>query len=253
MSRLGPPPLLESREQESRIFETRVRELAANRNGDALEILEAGCGRCWPIDLSGVTFRLTGIDEDKASLDIRKNEVGDLDEPILGDLRTAELPSNRYDVVFNSFVLEHIDGAEHVLENFVRWAKPGGLLLLRFPDRDSVFGFLTRITPFWFHVFYKRWIVGQKTAGQPGFGPFPTHYDRVVSRRGMRTFCDRHGLIVREEWVFPLETQGFGWKAPFIRALVGTVGALSFGRLSPGHNWLTYVLEKPHPGPGRTK
>jgi SAM-dependent methyltransferase len=234
--------MLESREQESGIFERQIRGLAAD--GRELEILEAGCGRCWPIDISGVAYRLTGIDEDRAALDIRVNEVKDLDEPILGDLRSAELPAGRFDVVFNSFVLEHIDGAEEVLDNFVRWAKPGGLLLLRFPDRDSVFGFLTRTTPFWFHVAYKRWIVGQKTAGQPGFGPFPTHYDPVVSRRGMRAFCERSGLEIREEWAFPLETAGFGWKGPFIRSLVRAVGWLSFGRLSPGHNWLTYVLEK---------
>jgi len=235
--------MLESREQESRIFEQQIRGLAAN--GRALEILEAGCGRCWPIDVSGVEFRLTGIDEDETALEIRKNEVKDLDEPILGDLRTAQLPEDRYDVVFNSFVLEHVDGAEEVLGNYVRWARPGGLILLRFPDRDSVFGFITRITPFWFHVVYKRWIIGQKTAGQAGFGPFPTFYDPVVSRRGLRAFADRHGLAIREEWAFPLETKGFGRKGVLIRAFVSTVGWLSLGRLSPGHNWLTYVLEKP--------
>lgn len=242
MSLTAPLRLLESREQESGIFERQIRGLAAD--GRPLEILEAGCGRCWPIDITGVEFRLTGIDEDEAALEIRKNEVKDLDEPILGDLRTAQLPADRYDVVFNSFVLEHVDGAEEVLGNFVRWARPGGLILLRFPDRDSVFGFITRITPFWFHVAYKRWIVGQKTAGQPGFGPFPTFYDRVVSRKGLHDFAQRNGLTILEEWAFPLETEGFGRKGVLVRALVRTVGWLSLGRLAPGHNWLTYVLEK---------
>src|SRR6267154_4568853 len=47
-----------------------------------LEILEAGCGREWPIKLEGVRYRLTGIDLDEAALESRVRDVGDLHEAI---------------------------------------------------------------------------------------------------------------------------------------------------------------------------
>ena len=138
-----------------------------------IDILEAGCGRRWPFGLT-IPFTLTGIDIDADALDIRKNEVRDLDEAIVGDLRTADLGKQRFDVIYSSFVLEHVSPADAVLENFVSWLKPGGTLILKFPDRDSVFGFITRFTPHWFHVFYYRWLRGFKDAGKPGFWPYPT-------------------------------------------------------------------------------
>jgi hypothetical protein len=38
-----------------------------------LNILEAGCGREWPIKLGDVPYTLTGVDLDQNALDIRKN------------------------------------------------------------------------------------------------------------------------------------------------------------------------------------
>ena len=68
----------------------------------------------------------------------------DLSETIVGDLRTVALPAASYDVAFSTFVLEHVTGAEQVLDRMVAAIRPGGLLLVRIPDRDSVFGFITR-------------------------------------------------------------------------------------------------------------
>src|SRR5690606_33965359 len=131
-------------------------------------ILEAGCGNSWQLKLPGVKYVLTGVDLNEDALRIRKCERKDLDGVIHGDLRTVALDADQYDVIYNSFVLEHVQQAEHVLSNFCRWLKPGGILILRIPDPKSVYGFLSRLTPFWFHVFYKRFIAGIKTAGKPG-------------------------------------------------------------------------------------
>src|SRR4051812_34019938 len=71
-----------------------------------LEILEAGCGRAWTLDLAGVNYRLTGVDLDEHALQSRVEEVGDLDDAIVGDLTVpGTIPGARYDVVFSSFVL----------------------------------------------------------------------------------------------------------------------------------------------------
>ena len=124
----------------------------------------------------------------------------------------------------------------------MRWLKPGGLLFLRFPARNSAYGFITRITPFWFHVFYQKYILGYRNAGKPGWGPFPTFYDKVLSRKEFHEFCKKHGLFIREEYGMNFT------KACFFTLLerwfVKIIHVVSFGKLASDHNNLTYILEK---------
>lgn len=209
-----------------------------------LDILEAGCGLAWHLELDDLPFHLTGVDSDAAALAQRK-AAGDLDEAVLGDLRTVEFEPGSFDVVYNSFVLEHIEGAEQVLDHFVSWTRPGGILVLRFPDRDSSFGFVTRMSPHWFHVLYKRWIQGDPDAGKPGHAPFPTSYDPVVSLGGFRDHCRRRGLEIVEEWSYPVEAQSSRFAMQVVAKAARVLGALSFGRLEGGRAWLTYVVRVP--------
>jgi SAM-dependent methyltransferase len=162
-----------------------------------LEILEAGCGRRWSLQLT-VPYRLTGIDIDADALRERVEIKKDLDEAIVGDIRTALLPEATYDVIYSAWVLEHVPDAEHALLNFCRWLKPGGFLIVRVPDGDSLCGWLTRLTPHWFHVAYYRYFLRLAWAGTPGHGPYKTYYDEVISRRGMRQFCAAQDLSLRE-------------------------------------------------------
>jgi SAM-dependent methyltransferase len=208
-----------------------------------LEILEAGCGQFWPLNLGDIEFRLTGIDMDKEALQLRRERYNDLDKTIVGDLRFVDLEKKRYDVVYNSYVLEHIDGAAGVLVKFADCLKPGGILILRIPDRNSVRGFITRTTPHWFHILYNRYFVGLKTAGKPGFGPYPTYYDSVVSRAGIERFCQDNNFAIKEE---------YGHGAGFGEGVIGyltsvfarAVSHLSLGKLAWEHSDLTYILEK---------
>ncbi len=155
----------------------------------------------WGLDMEDTQYTLTGVDLDKDALEIRMKQQRDIDIGILGDLRYVNLEENKYDVIYNSYVLEHINGAEGVLKNFMKWLKPRGILVLRIPNRDSARGFLTRITPFWFHIFYTKYIQGYKDAGNPGQAPFPTFYDKVVSRKGIYDFCKAYGLYIKAEYV----------------------------------------------------
>jgi SAM-dependent methyltransferase len=202
-----------------------------------IQILEAGCGRHWPFNMKDIVYRLTGVDIDHIALASRRQR--DLDIAILGDLRNVALPDASFDVIYSSFLLEHVDGAERVLNNFVVWLKPGGLLILTFPNRDSVFGLFTRITPLWIHVLYKKYIKGNKNAGKAGYPPYPTFYDRIISRGRFRAFADEQHLSVCEEYAF-------GQLPRAIRLPVILAGLLSFGKLAVDDISLMYVLEKRH-------
>lgn len=236
--------LLKDLSQEREMLEECLRKKASELP-PPLRILEAGCGRRWPLRLKDVPYTLTGVDIDEDALAIRKSVHNDLHEVMVGDLRTVRFDDGAFDVIFNSFVLEHIRDADRVLENFVRWLRPGGLLILKIPDRDSVYGFVTRMTPHWFHVLFARYITGWKHAGKPGYGPYPTVHDRVVSRQGIHAFAAKGGLAIREEYgqaIMLRDAKPLG--AMLVNSVVGALGALSLGRLASDHSNLTYVLEK---------
>jgi SAM-dependent methyltransferase len=215
-----------------------IRGIAGDRE---LQILEAGCGRKWPIDLSGVRYRLTGVDLDAKALEARKNDVKDLHEAIAGDLRSIDFPRAHFDVVYSAFVLEHVKGAEQLLEKFVLWLKPGGLLIVQVPDRDSVYGFFARKTPFWFHVFYAKhfnaYYRRTGTAGQPGHGPYPTHHDPIIGRAQFRKFAAEHGLEVEHDCGFR--------RLPGVQQLFSdAVSLLTLRKLASSHIDLCYIARR---------
>jgi 2-polyprenyl-3-methyl-5-hydroxy-6-metoxy-1,4-benzoquinol methylase len=172
------------------------------------------------------------------------NVAKDLDEIIVGDLRSVQLPDSGYDVIYCSYVLEHITGAEGVLGNFKKWLKPGGIIIIQIPDPFSVKGFVTRKTPHWFHIFFYRYVTGLKNAGKPGYAPYPTHYDAVVSRRGMREFCRRNNFAIKAEYGCGGRTHGRGLIRLAVAAVQKAMSVLSLGALSSRHDDLIYILQK---------
>ena len=226
---------------ELRLIQESIGAFAAT--GREIQILEAGCGRKWKIPLDGLAFRLTGIDLDPEALRARVETVGDLDVAVVGDLRSVTLPEDSFDVVFCSYVLEHVTDPEAILRNFQMWLKPGGIMILRVPDRDSVYGFLARMTPHWLHVAVYRYIFGNPNAGKPGFAPYPTIYDPLVSYAGVADYCQRTDLRLREAvGHFRFRTGIRGQLLEFASRLVA---GLSLGRLAGDHANLTFVIETP--------
>ena len=222
-----------------------MRARAAGVDG-TLDILEAGCGKRWQLDLNGIDYRLTGIDSDAEALRIRQETSGDLHEVIEADLREVDLKPEAYDVVYCSFVLEHVAGAAGLLDKMISSLRPGGIVLLRIPDKDSVYGFVTKRTPHWFHILFKRVVKGQRNAGRPGFGPYPVVYDELISVHGLEEYCADRGLTIKSMTgsnyhldIFPRPLQ-----RPVDLAL-RAFGALSFGRLAATHNNICLVAAKP--------
>ena len=211
---------------------------------EAINILEAGCGQRWLLKLEGKKFNLTGIDIDKHALEIRKNVRKDLDEAIHGDLRTIVFGDRKFDVIYSAFVLEHIEGAEDVLSRMIGWLGSNGIIIIEIPDPDSVKGRVTKITPHWFHIFYYRFVLGKTTAGRPGYGPYRTIYDPIVSRRGIQEFCDHRGLRMETEYAFATD----GPRNRMLRLLIGAttrfLTLLTLGKFSDKHADLLYVLRR---------
>ena len=212
--------------------------------GRPLSILEAGCGQRWTIDLSDIEYTLTGVDVDPVALEMRKTKTRDLDVAILGDLNSVELPRESFDVVYSCFVLEHVQRADVALENFVRWLKPGGLLILRLPERSTARGFLARILPHAVHVFFYRHILGSKTAGQPGHAPYPTYYHPVIGRKRLCRFLGRLGVNCVGSYGDGFRRDGSGVMGLMVRLLVLLTSVLSLGSLSGDYSDLLYVAVK---------
>jgi len=211
-----------------------------NAMGRPLEILEAGCGRKWSLKLS-VPYRLTGIDADEDALTSRQQTKGDLSTSIIGDLCAVSIPPSTFDVIYCSYVLEHINEAHRALANFACWLKPGGLILIRVPDRDAIYGWLTRHSPFWLHVLYKRWIEGQVNAGKPGFAPYPVYYNKAISRAAMIDYCKEH----RYELCELVATDTYLANSLLVRIIAQTCSALSLGRYPWRHNNLAFIIRAP--------
>lgn len=214
--------------------------------GQVLQVLEAGCGREWYFRMQGIDYELTGVDMDGEALNARRLVKKDLRHTVVGDLRSVELPAQSFDVIYNAFVLEHVEGAHKVLDNFVRWLRPGGMMIIRVPDKDGVQGFLARHTPHFFHVFYYRWAWKMKNAGKPGFAPYPTIYDEVISRRGLLEFCKANGLDVVEEFGVGTYRRGHGLISRITPLVARVVSILSLGRIHDRYVDRTLVARK-HP------
>lgn len=231
VTELRTPPI-----NDGDLFSTRVREYAYEKPLHPLSILAAGCGRSGELDLGSTERVITGVDLDEPDLSTHTRTRQDLDAWHLGDLRTVPMPPRVYDIVHADHLIERVPHAELVLDRFVAALKPGGLLLIRFHDRDTAFGRLDRLTPAWLRTILWR------DAAVP---PPPAVYEPIASRQGMRGYCVMRGLVITEEYTARDTMTGLGrWSGP-AAALCRLLGNLTRDRLTAAHNEVTLVIRKP--------
>ncbi|SRR6266480_4511743 len=210
-----------------------------------ITVLEAGCGRKWSLDLRPLQIKITGIDVDKDAIETRLRS-GDLSAAVIGDLRTTDFKPNTFDCVYSCDVLEHIAGVEVVMRRLFRWLRPGGVAILIFPDRTSLFALLTKLTPFWMHIAYHKYLHGLSEAGTPGFGPYRTYHDKILCRRGIHAFCANHGYRVALEYGRRIAIRDWPYNIGHLYRIVAWVAAkLSRGKIAASHVGLVYAIEKP--------
>jgi hypothetical protein len=93
-------------------------------------------------------------------------------------------------------------------------------------------------------MLYAKYIVRLQGAGTTGFGPFPTFYDPIVSRAGIREFCRNERFIIKEEYGHGCDLGSQGITGFLQYTFVRIISLLSFGKLAWDHTDLTYILEK---------
>ncbi len=226
------------------LFTRYTRDYATGRSGQQIMILLAGCTTAGT-DLGAGALRAQGadvsvslVDDDRpvTSAAVRLHEA--LRGCVQGDLRTVPVPPRSCDVVLCSLLLHRIKHAELVLDRLVAAIKPGGLLLLRFRDRDSAAGFLDRRLP----SAARRAIWRRRRPGEPG--PYPAVYEPLTSARGVQAYALRRGLVIAERTALGGQAGPLAGPPGFL-AVQKVVARLSGGRLTDAHEELLYVLRKP--------
>jgi SAM-dependent methyltransferase len=149
---------------------------------DRIKVLEAGCGSASQIPFM-VPFDAVGIDI--SAEELAKNDA--LQEKILGDIQDYPLRREDFDVIVCWMVLEHLSRPKDALANMFRAVKPGGIVVLGFPNLASIKGMVTKMTPFWFHTFFYRLMHYRSRH-------FPTYFRTSILPRQLIQFAEANGL-----------------------------------------------------------
>ena len=126
----------------------------------------------------------------------------------------------------------------------------GGLVVLALPNALSVKGLLTKFTPFKFHVWVTRHLVGRRLAGTEGNPPFPTFMRFSIAPRRLVATAREHGLSPVYSSLFEdnkqqtirrkLRIDGARWR--FIQRAVKVT---TLGRIETARAQCILVFQKP--------
>jgi SAM-dependent methyltransferase len=218
-------------------------DLAAQRPGRAVAVLQAGCTTAGPeLDLDllrafGHDLDVSLIDDETAASRAAVAVRPELGAAKLGELRLLPLRPRSYDIVQCSLLLHRVRNADMVLGRLAAAVRPGGLLLLRMADPGSAFGFLDRRLPRLIRTIAWR----RLRTGQPG--PYPACYEPVASARGIEAFMSRHGLSIAHRGI---ASSARSLSRPAAARVAGQLlTVLSRGRLAADHDELCYVIRRP--------
>lgn len=211
----------------------------------APRVLEAGCGSTSRIALPRER-QLVGIDISERQL--ARHPA--LDERILGDLERTTWPAHSFDLVVCWDVIEHLQRPDLALSHLMASLRPGGGLLLAFPHFWSLKGLVTKLTPFGFHAWFYRHVLGDRRA-RAALDQFPTPFRPDIAPQRIKRLATQLGLSVAYEEIYegPVQTNMrqrkrlYNWA---FAALGGVSRALTLGRLDLGLSDCILILRKPH-------
>lgn len=220
-------------------------------HGRPLRVLEAGCGSASHLRLPEDRW-LVGIDISQRQLD----RHGALNERILGDLQAHEWRQGEFDLIVCWDVLEHLPSPAAAIERMFDAMREGGLLVLALPNRYSLKGWITRLTPFAIHVWFYRYIIGDKRPRNE-LDQFPTHFCAAVAPARIRARAGAAGLTTEFYYLYegPVQTH-LRLRSLLARLAFSAVGAittfLTAGHYNANHSDCMIVLRKPPSDPLRS-
>lgn len=159
--------------------------------GDSFSVLEAGGGSSSHLPLPAHA-RITTIDISPEQLEANDYAT----EKLLGDLQTFDYGTRRYNLIIAWDVLEHLADPEAALARFADILEPGGRLLVVGPQRYTLKGLITRLSPHALHVAFYRYILGSPNAGKAGHPPFPAHLAPAAEPARIAAFAEARGLAI---------------------------------------------------------
>ena len=80
------------------------------------------------------------------------------------------------------------------VESLLRSCKPGGMVLLGFPNVMSLKGMVAKLTPMWFHWAVYRLIYGKKKFRDDGVAIFPTFLRMSIAPEKLKELANERGF-----------------------------------------------------------
>lgn len=213
-----------------------VRDIASD--GRTIRVLDAGCGSSLCLNIAQ-NIHVVGIDISEKQLQGNTN----VNEKILGDIQTYDLPPSSFDVIVCWDVLEHLSDPQKALLNFKRAIKENGIIVLKLPNVLSTKGLLTKFTPLWFHVWAYRHICGSKEAGTDGRGPFKTFLRFSIRSTAIERFALKNGFLIEHFSIYEGQVGSKIIDTIFV-ILKLIIKALSLGKIDANKTDYIIVLKK---------
>ncbi|WP_133511693.1 class I SAM-dependent methyltransferase [Candidatus Thiosymbion oneisti] len=171
------------RNWDDQLFRHRILDHLSQRSMEVLD-LGAGAGIVSQINFRGIAAHICGVDPDPR---VESNPY--LDEGKVGFGESLPYPDARFDMVFADNVLEHLAEPEKVFAEVARVLRPGGVFLVKTPNRYHYMPLIARLMPHRFH----QWI--NRKRGRAEEDTFPTLY-RANTNRDIHRIADSAGLTV---------------------------------------------------------
>jgi len=215
---------------------------------EKVRLLEAGCGSTSYLDFRNKAY-VVGLDISERQLE----RNGSLDERIVGDVESYPLPFHEFDLIVCWNVLEHVPHPERAVRNFADAVRDDGIVIIAIPNVRSIKGLVTKGTPYGFHLWVHRSLLGRKDAGTDGRGPFPTYLRAAIAPRALLRAAAEAGLAPVYVSLYEGNQQkrlrarfrvvGLLW-----RVLAALVRSVSLGSISPDQTDCLLVLARAHDG-----
>lgn len=161
------------------------KELIQHLSLDVLLLdLGAGSGTNHYMNFRGKVARVVGVDPDPSVL---QNPF--LDEAKIGKGENIPYKDREFHIIISVNTLEHLDNPEYVFKEVYRVLKPGGLFMIKTPNKRHYVPLISRLTPMWFHKFWN------KMRGVEEKDVFPTKY-KANDSRGLFQLVNMAGFAV---------------------------------------------------------